>query len=154
MTIQTLDDYVAAVEAGEYPENPIVPEERSFTNENGSLRNLVYGAFGGATIIDSAPNSIRSNHYHKTDWHYLTVVEGLVLYYWRPAGSQMDPEMVTIRAGQTFFTPPMVEHAVRSLNNTRMISFSKLARRPSTHDADLVASPLIQVVEGKVVTVR
>lgn len=154
MLIKTLDDYVAAVEAGDYPSDPLVPDERSVMNVNGNLRNLVYGTFAGATLIDSVPGSIRSNHYHKTDWHYLTVVEGIIQYYWRPANSGIEPEMMTVRAGQTFFTPPMVEHAVRSLNNTRMISFSKLARRPSTHDADLVASPVLKMVDGKAVTVR
>lgn len=149
----TLDDYVAAVQRGEFPDNPKVPTERAFVNENGSLRNLVYGEFAGGTLISSTPNSIRSNHYHKTDWHYLTVIQGIVRYYWRPVGSKKEPSSATFRADETFFTPPMVEHAVLSVNNTVMVSFSRIARRPADHDSDLMKSPLLAWKDKKLVTI-
>jgi len=147
----TFDEYMRAVEDDKYPEDPRVPAGPSFENDNGSILNLAFGDFGGVAIINSTPKSIRSNHYHKTDYHFLAVMVGYVLYYWRPAGSKEEPKMAVYHAGDMFFTPPMVEHAVYSPNGSEIVSMSKLSRRHENHEADLVRVPVIRLEDGDVV---
>jgi len=145
------DEYVRAVEEGNYPEDPKVPAEAPFLNGNGAIRNIAFGAFGGIALIESTPRSIRSNHYHKTDWHYLLVVEGIVHYYYRPAGSKAEPTLLIARPGDVFFTPPMMEHAVFTPTTSRMVSISRLARRHADHEADLVRVPLLRLEDDKLI---
>lgn len=150
----TFDEYMRAVEDGNYPEEPRVPVGTMFTNDNGSIVNMAFGKFGGFALINSNPQSIRSNHYHKTDYHFLTVTVGAVHYYWRPVGSKGEPKVEIFRAGDTFFTPPMVEHAVYSQRASDIMSLSRLSRRHDTHEADLVRVEMVKLEGDSVVTCR
>jgi quercetin dioxygenase-like cupin family protein len=116
--------------------------------------NIAFGKFGGLADIISKKGSIRSNHYHKTDYHFLQVMMGAVHYYWRPAGSKEEPKIEIFRPGDVFFTPPMVEHAVYSPHGSEMLSISHLSRRHADHEADLIRVPLIKLEGGEVVTCR
>lgn len=156
----TFDEYMKRVEYGIYPDDPKVVLDEPFRNANGSILNLGFGAFGGTALIGSAAGSVRSNHYHKTDWHFLYVLRGSVHYYYRPAdvkdtdGKKPEPSVMIFREGEMFFTPPMMEHAVYSPSATEMISVSKNARRHVDHEADLVRVELLSVEDGRLVTHR
>lgn len=143
---KTWDEYMRAVEDGKFPSNPRVPpREKPFENENGFISNIAFGKFGGLAFISSRPGTIRSNHYHKTDWHFISVLSGAVHYYWRPVGSTEDPQVEIFRMGDTFFTPPMVEHAVFSQRSTEIIALSSLSRRHATHESDVVRVKLMKM---------
>jgi hypothetical protein len=148
------DEYMRAVEDGKYPEDPRVPPPTTFNNDSGGIINIAFGKFGGLALINSKPMTIRSNHYHKTDWHFLTVVAGTVHYYFRPAGSGAEPRVEIFRMGDTFFTPPMVEHAVFSPRGSEMWALSMLSRRHADHEADLVRVKLLTIEDGKPTTHR
>lgn len=145
------DEYMRAVEDGNFPEDPRVPPGTFFQNDNGIITNLCFGKFGGVALLTCESGSIRSNHYHKTDSHFIVVMDEQVDYYWRPAGSKEPPKMATFRRGETFFTPPMVEHAVYSPYHSLILSVSKLSRRHDDHEADLVRVPLIRLERERVV---
>jgi dTDP-4-dehydrorhamnose 3,5-epimerase-like enzyme len=133
-----LEEYTSAVDCGEYPASPLVPNGGEFKNENGVIRNLLFKSVRSVAIIDSKKGSIRSNHYHKTDWHYLYVLSGDVMYMWRRAGSESTPSRLIVHEGSMFFTPPGVEHAVLSLSDSRLISLARNARTHEAHEADVV----------------
>lgn len=145
----TFDEYMRAVEEGNYPSDPRVPANEAYKDSNGIITNLAFGKFGGAAFIYSTVGSIRSNHYHKTDSHFLCVVNGRVRYLWRPAevrdetGKKPEPEQATFGPGDVFFTPPMMEHAVVTMETSEIISVSRLSRRHSDHEADLVRIQLV-----------
>lgn len=151
----TWDEYMRAVEDGNFPEDPRVPpREAPFENENGFISNIAFGDFGGLAFISSKPGSIRSNHYHKTDSHFITVLSGAVHYYWRPVDSKEDPREEIFRMGDTFFTPPMVEHAVYSPRSSEILALSYLSRRHADHEADVVRVKLMKLDGDKVVVDR
>lgn len=156
MTAKNFDEYMRAVETGEYPDDPLVPPfEPPFINDKGTISNWAHGQFGGLAYIVSHQNSIRSNHYHKTDWHFLLVLLGRVHYFWRPVGSKEKPKKKIIQKGSAFFTPPMVEHAVFSVTRTQILSLSKLSRRHDDHEADVVrVPPLVELRNGVLVVVE
>jgi dTDP-4-dehydrorhamnose 3,5-epimerase-like enzyme len=119
------------------------------------LWNIAFGKFEGAALIESHRDTIRSNHYHLTDWHYLAVVSGRLDYYWRkvsgPPGSIMaTTQKQTFKSGDVFFTPPRVMHALYFHEHTVLVSLSRNARRHYEHEADLVRSQLIEIEDDVV----
>lgn len=130
-------------EGAEWPGNPIVPLERPFADERGSIQPLIEAEVRSALLIHSKKGTVRANHYHRTDWHYCYVVSGAVEYYYRPVGSREPPRSVLVKAGQLFFTPPMVEHAMKFPEETVFLALSRNPRDQGSYEADLVRTRLI-----------
>ena len=117
-----------------------------FESDAGVIQNLVElcrddGACGVA-IIDCKADSRRSSHYHKTDWHYLYVLSGVMHYTERRYGSGSVVKF-TVKEGQLVFTGPRIEHWTEFPVETRLISVSKLSRRHEEHEGDVVRVPWI-----------
>lgn len=138
-------EYTALVDKGQFPEDPYVPLDEPFVNTNGAIQNLLLERFTSAAVIRSRAGAIRANHYHKTDWHYAYVVSGAIRYYWRPVGSKEQPKSKVFTAGQMFFSPPLVEHAMAFLDDTVFLTFAKNIRDTAHHEEDVVRVPLITV---------
>jgi hypothetical protein len=137
-------EFSAAVDRGSFPDQVDVPLDQPFVNDNGRIQNILLERFTSAAIISSVPGSIRANHVHKTDWHYSYVVSGMVWYYWRPAGSNAQPERAKFGPGTMFFTPPLVEHAMFFPEQTVFLTFAKNVRDHDHHEADLIRVKLIE----------
>lgn len=120
-----------------------IPLPPCFINAAGSIQNLLEEPCGGVAIIRSKAGSIRSNHYHKTDAHWLFVLSGCMHYFEREIGEQSIPEPVIVRAGEMVYTPPLVEHATLFPEDTVLVSMSKHARTHEAHEADLVRVKVI-----------
>jgi len=148
-------EYNMAVEMGNYPEDPTVPVDDVFKNDAGAILNLVFhhapmSRPSGVEIIHSKKNALRSNHYHKTDWHYMYVVEGMMTYFWRPVDEAPviepnGPKMRVYKKGELMFTPPMVEHASFFNEDTVLLVISHNVRDKEHHEADLVRKKLVTV---------
>lgn len=151
----TFKTYMDAIEEGHqtgiYPSDPTVPSDIPFVNKSGSIQNFAIGNFRTATVIISKGQSIRSNHYHKTDSHLIYVLEGSCWYYWRGVNDQ-SPGITGIKdkhyfPGQVFFTPPLVEHVTFFPRPTTLFVVSRYSRDHDSHEADLVRVKLADWVE-------
>jgi quercetin dioxygenase-like cupin family protein len=136
--METNDSYTEKVNNGEYPEDPAVPLDTPFINENGIIQNLVLKPMTSVAVITSKKGTMRANHYHKTDWHYTYVLSGIVEYYERPVSSKEIPSPHTFKAGEMFFTPPMREHTMVFPEETVIITMARNVRNHESHEADLV----------------
>ena len=156
-------DFTNAVELasqgkGPYPTQVTVPLDEPFVNPAGRIQNLVLERFTSVAVIQSERGSIRANHWHRTDWHYTYVLKGKVEYFWsfvkRTNGavrySQKPPNAVSMRAGQMFFTPPEVLHAMFFPVETTIVTFANNVRDHDSHEQDVVRSALITVRGGLV----
>jgi len=94
-------------------------------------------------LIKSVKGTVRANHYHQTDWHFCYVLSGSIEYYHRPHGSEVAPQKVTIKTGQMFFTPPMVDHAMVFPEDTEFLTFGRNSRAQEVYEADVVRIPPI-----------
>ena len=108
----------------------------SFQDKRGMILNLRNGLFGSCALIKSKKNSIRANHYHKKDWHYCFVLKGKIAYYFRRHGSKNKPKKIIIKKGELFFTPPMVDHAMKFLEQTEFITLGRGSRKKINYDKD------------------
>lgn len=122
---------------GEFPP-PRMQYQESFDDERGRILPLVDEAMKSAVLIESKAGSVRANHYHKTDWHYCYVVKGRVEYHYRPAGSRERPLSCTLEAGETFYTPPLVEHAMVFPADTTLLCLGGNPRDQLSYEADVV----------------
>lgn len=133
-----------------WPTDVIVEQPDSFDDARGSIQPLYDLPTKSVVLISSKKGTVRANHYHLTDWHYCYVTEGEIDYYHRPHGSDAAPEKVTVRAGQLFFTPPMVDHAMVFTQDTVFFTFGRNPRDQESYEADvrrieLVAPDSIQL---------
>tara|TARA_B100000686_G_C16003735_1_gene577932 strand:- start:41 stop:439 length:399 start_codon:yes stop_codon:yes gene_type:complete len=118
------------------PKTIKVPLSGKFRDKRGIILNLNNGLFGSCALIKSKKNSIRANHYHKKDWHYCYVLKGKIAYYYRKHGSKNKPKKMIINEGELFFTPPMVDHAMKFLTNTEFITLGRGSRTKINYDKD------------------
>ena len=120
-----------------WPEDVIVEMEDSHDDERGSIQPLYDLPTKSVVLITSKKGTVRANHYHMTDWHYCYVTGGEIDYYHRPHGSQEAPEKVTVKAGELFFTPPMVDHAMVFVEDTTFFTFGRNPRDQASYEADV-----------------
>lgn len=133
-------EYTDLVDKGQYPSEPLVELDSPFVDDRGVIQNLLNTSINGAAVITSKKGSVRSNHWHKTDWHYLYVLSGSMEYYERPVDLSRDDSIppIVVKAGQMVFTPPYVVHKTVFLEDTVLLSFSKRNRDHDSHEEDIV----------------
>ena len=117
--------------------------DQPFVDARGSIQTLVHGDFKAAQLISSVKGSVRANHYHKTDYHYMYLITGAFDYYHRPTGSDEEPEIVHLKAGDVVYTPAMVDHAVKFVEDTTFLNLAGRHRDQSSYEEDLVRIELV-----------
>ena len=124
-------------------EHIVIEYDEPFVDERGVIQPIVDEDLKSAVIITSKKGSIRANHYHKTDWHYCTILEGSIPYYWRNVGDVNKTNEILIKKDQTFYTPPMVEHAMYFEEETTFLTLGGNSRKQINYENDLVRVKLI-----------
>ena len=125
------------------PKEVQIELEKPFVDERGGIQPLVDLPMKSCVLISSKKNTIRANHYHKTDWHFCYVMEGSIDYYHRKVGDTNSPQLEKIKKGKLFFTPPMVEHAMVFHEDTVFLTLGGNSRILSEYELDLVRVELI-----------
>lgn len=142
-----IDEVLDNIEKGIYSNDPRVSIPEPFENDAGSIWNIARGTFGSATFIKSKAGSVRSNHYHQTDSHFIYLISGLMYYYWRPANSDGPCRRIRVEKSQLIFTPPMVAHATYFPVESQVVTLNKYARDKAHHEADVVRIPALVTTE-------
>ena len=109
---------------------------RSF-DQRGQIKSIVDCSISNVSIITCNQNSIRSNHYHKKDFHFMYVLEGKINYFFS------DLEMKNINylkvcKGDTIFTPHLEIHSTHFPIETTLIVSSGFPRDQKTYEEDTV----------------
>ena len=120
-----------------WPENGKVQLPSANVDDRGSIQSIVNFPMKNLSIITSRKGSVRSNHYHITDWHYMYVVKGAFDYYYRKTGSNEKPSVVRLVAGEMIFTPPMEDHATVFLEDTELLVVSRNPRDQESYESDV-----------------
>jgi len=107
-------------------------------DDRGVIQPIIDSTVGGCAIITSKKGAIRANHIHEKDWHYSYVVSGKIKYYHRERDSQEKPSTEIFEAGDVFYSPPQVEHAMEFLEDTVFVVLSKLSRDKEDYEEDVI----------------
>lgn len=110
-----------------------------FRDPRGSILNLTEFPCGSVALIRSKANAVRSNHWHKTDAHYLVTLEGRWIYQECAPGENLSAApRIEVNRLECVYTPPGRLHRCTFLTDTILISCSKLTRTHAEHEADVV----------------
>ena len=108
----------------------------------GSIVSLVDDRVNNISIITSLKKTIRSNHFHKKDWHYMYVLEGRMEYFFKKNNSNY---FINLKKGDLVFTPPNEIHATYFPIKTILIVASKNARDKKTYEKDTTRVEFIDI---------
>ena len=117
----------------------------SITRDNdkrGSIISIVDDLVQNVSIISCFAGSIRSNHYHNEDFHYMYVLEGEIDYFYKELTND-NINYYKIKKNDIIFTPNKEIHATFFPVDTKLIVSSKLPRDQATYENDTVRVELI-----------
>lgn len=120
----------------------IFSNETRSADERGEILSIVDCSVSNVSIINCSEGSIRSNHYHNEDFHFMYVLDGAINYFFRDIKSE-EISLLKINKGETIFTPPKEWHATHFPVETRLIVSSKNNRDQATYERDTVRETII-----------
>jgi len=95
--------------------------------------------------ITSKAGTVRANHYHKKDSHYIYIESGKAEYSERPADkSEAVIEKVLMGPGDIVLTGPNVAHAVKFLEDTVFYAFTTEPRDQELYEKEIVRVKLVE----------
>jgi len=127
-----------------WPGEGLIELPEAHVDARGSIQSLVNFPMKNISLITSKKGTVRSNHYHLTDWHYMYVLSGSFDYHYRPTGSTDKPKVVRVTAGQMVFSPPMEDHATVFLEDCTFLAISRNPRDQVNYEADVRRVTLIE----------
>ena len=109
-----------------------------YVDARGVIQPLFKRRIGSAVLIESKTGAVRAQHWHRTDWHYCYMLAGEVEYLERPLNFKGAPARFIFKAGEMFFTPPLVEHAMLFKQDSRMVVLANRHRTSEDYENDVV----------------
>ena len=101
-------------------------------DDRGAIRNFHHA--GNVAVIESRAGTVRSNHLHRGEWHWLYVVSGRMRYLEKFGDTVVERDVLP---GQRVFTGPGVPHRTEFPVDTVLLSLAP-AKTHDSHEADLV----------------
>ena len=121
-----------------WPEKVRVKLEDPHEDDRGFIQCLTNVPTRNISYIFSKKGSVRSNHYHKTDWHYMYILSGRMDYYYRKHGEKDKVNKVVLKKGDMVFTPPMEEHTSFFPEDTHFLAISRNPRDQEAYESDVI----------------
>ena len=103
----------------------------------GHILSIVDHNISNVSLIKCNSNTIRSNHYHKTDSHFMYVLKGQIDYFFKDIDND-NIKYINVKEGQNIFTPPLEIHATYFKVTTEIIVSSVNPRDKITYENDTV----------------
>ena len=101
----------------------------TFTDDRGTIRDLLVGDDYSVTFITFNPESVRGNHYHKATSQMDLILKGELLY------SQDGNERI-VKEGELIYIPEGVKHAYKAVEYSEMVSICKGVRIGTNYEKD------------------
>lgn len=115
----------------------LFPNIQRDSDGRGGIVSIVDETIQNVSIITCNPGSIRSNHYHHRDFHFMYVLEGEIDYFYKDIDTG-EVKYLKVRAGENIFTPDNEVHTTHFPVLTKMIVSSRYPRDQATYEADTV----------------
>lgn len=127
---------------------PVTHVKSEFKDARGAITRIVdQTRFKLRTVlrITSKAGTIRSNHYHKKDHHYLYVESGKCEYFEKPVHKKNAKiEMAILKPGDLVLTKPNIIHAVRFLEDTILYAFTTEKRKQDSYEKDTIRVTIVK----------
>jgi dTDP-4-dehydrorhamnose 3,5-epimerase-like enzyme len=102
----------------------------------GYICDLFYNtSINHVAIINSKPNVIRGNHYHKKSTQHILITKGSLEYWYKNNNKKVKKKLA--KEGDIISTPPYEIHALKILNKgNQFIVFSQGLRGGKDYEKD------------------
>ncbi len=118
-----------------------------FSDERGYITRLVDTdeyPIRAVLYITSKAGTIRGNHYHKNDAHYVYCLSGKFRYFEKNSNKKnAKKESVILKPGDIVLSKPGVMHAMKFLEDTVFLAFTTEQREQEKYEGDLVRIKLV-----------
>ena len=131
-----------------YKSSKLIKAKNISTDNRGYFYSLINDKIKNISYLYSKKNTIRSNHYHLKDFHYIYVIKGSIHYMYRSLKSK-NIKYMHIQEGNTIFTPPLEIHTTYFAQNTHMLVANSQNRNKQTYEKDLVRYDLFNIKSAK-----
>ena len=111
---------------------------KTFKDKRGWLKKILDGNFSSCIEVYSKKGSVRANHYHKKDKHFIYVINGEILYFYKDRKKRAKTKFKIMKKNDLFFTPAMQEHMAYFTKNTHFLAFSTRKRTKFDYEKDLI----------------
>jgi dTDP-4-dehydrorhamnose 3,5-epimerase-like enzyme len=107
-------------------------------DDRGIIADVFYGeSINHVNVIESIPNVIRGNHFHKLTEQHILIIEGELEYWFWDRDSMQKPDYVVASVGDIVTSPPGEIHALRiGAAGCRFVTFSMGPRGGSDYESD------------------
>lgn len=122
--------------------------KKKIKDKRGFILPLVDIESKSVSFLRSEVGAIRANHYHKTDWHYIYVLKGSFIYFFKKKNEKKFNYTV-VKKNEIIFTPPLLWHATYHHKPTEMLVISKNFRDRKTYEKDTVRVDFISKDDAK-----
>lgn len=109
-------------------------------DSRGSIISIVEEKMNNISIIKCTAQSIRSNHFHIKNWHFMYVLQGVMEYFFENKNKIF---FIKLKKGDLVFTPPKELHATYFPAKTLLLVASKNKRDQKTYEKDTVRKKFI-----------
>ena len=106
-------------------------------DNRGYIQNILNISFNHCAMITSKAGSIRSNHYHLTNSHYIFVVSG-EMEYWERNLDGSDNKMILCKPNDLIFTGSNLIHKTVFTQDSVIMTFAANYRGPEFDQEDTV----------------
>ena len=120
-----------------WPKEGLVELDAPHTDDRGFIQSLVNFPMKNISLIFSKKGSVRSNHYHLTDWHYMYVLEGKLEYFYF-SNTLNKVKFINVAPGQIIFTPNLEVHATFFPEKSKLVVVSGFLRDTKSYESDTV----------------
>lgn len=120
-----------------FKESLLIKNKTRDVDIRGEILSIVDKEVSNVSIISCNEGTIRSNHYHKRDFHFMYVLEGKIDYFYKSLDSE-NIKYLSVLAGENIFTPNEEIHATYFPVKTKLIVSSGFPRDQATYEADTV----------------
>ena len=129
-----------------YTKSRLIKKINRSLDNRGFISSIVDDKIQNISIIFSKKNSIRSNHYHKKDFHYMFVLSGEMHYFYSEINSDKINHKL-IKKNEVIFTPSKDVHLSFFPKNTTLLVASGFPRDKKTYEKDTVRLELLNRYE-------
>lgn len=109
----------------------------AFTDERGTISDILDEGVGHIGIITSKAGSIRGRHYHKKSTQYVYILNGKLELMTKDLREE-DPKVksVILEPGDLAVTPPMVVHVLKAIEDTTFLDLTTEPRSGRGYEED------------------
>lgn len=111
---------------------------QSFKDVRGIISDIFFKEkIEHAALIESQPNTIRGNHFHKKTTQYMLIIDGSLEYWYKINKPGQKARKIKLKYGDFITTPPNEIHALKiGRNKNKFIVFSKGIRGGLDYERD------------------